>query len=95
MRFASSWVGLAIVGAFGPAACGDDTAATGAGGQGATTAASGTGGAAEGGGGAAPITPGDGFDRFCGEQAWDAALVPVTEGALTGEYVGVIAEPLP
>jgi len=77
-------------------ACGDDsvTPAGGQGGAGATGA--GGMGAAGGSGGAPPgPIPGEAFDRFCGDESWDAELNPVIEGDLTGEYQGVIAEPLP
>ncbi len=78
------------------AACGDDTSPVGgAGGSGAAGAAgSGAGGA--GGTGGTPIPgPGAEFDRFCNGEPWDAATTPVTEGALSGDYEGVIADPLP
>lgn len=75
------------------AACGDDseTPGGGAGGGGAP----GTGG--DGGSGGAPLElePGPAFDRFCNDRAWDAQLEPAIEGELSGDYLGVIAEPLP
>ncbi len=39
--------------------------------------------------------PGAAFDRFCAGEVWDAELTPAVEGELSGEYLGIIAEPLP
>ena len=41
------------------------------------------------------VEPGAAFDRFCGDEPWDASTTAVVEGALAGEYVGIIADPLP
>lgn len=100
MRLGISGVASALLCFLGAVSCGDDDASTGAGGQGATGGSGGGttgtgGGATGGGGGGAPITPPESFDRFCEGEAWDAALTPVTEGDLTGDYLGIIADPLP
>ncbi len=98
MRPGTSGVAVALLGLVGVLSCGDDEGTTGAGGHGGAGGAGGdpgAGGGATGGGGNTPIAPPSSFDRFCRGEAWDAALTPTTEGALGGEYLGIIAEPLP
>ena len=41
--------------------------------------------------GGAAVSPGPGFDRFCGGDDWTATATPAKAGALGEAYVGVIA----
>ncbi|NUO52035.1 MAG: hypothetical protein HOV80_24555 [Polyangiaceae bacterium] len=101
MTWGRSWLLSTLAATAIAGGCGDDEAASGAGGggQGAAGAGAPLGGggqSAEGGsGGAPPIAPGPAFDRFCAGEAWDTELSPAVEGELTGEYAGIISEPLP
>jgi hypothetical protein len=45
-----------------------------------------------GGSGGEGLGPGPDFERFCGEADWQDSLEPATEGALHGDYLGVLAQ---